>query len=143
MALAIEKCLLVTGEVDVTADLPSAPHLSSLGLVNVNPPLPPMYGGGGQVMTVDREEAGRARYEADSDGSAAFVGSLLETRGVAAAVGIGPHTANSDGDVAGPGPSSSAAGMVSKAIGLHHHHHHGMVHHHGEGNNHMEHIEVR
>ena len=170
MALAIEKCLTVTGEVDVTPDLPSAPHISALGLVNVNPP--PLYGADGLVVTqvvemmVDGGESvgeggsARARAGADADGSAAFVGSLLETRGGGGAasspsMGGGRNSAEADGPGAGPGPSSEAAtsvGMGGKVyVHVHHHVHHpnqqqgvsSSMGHHGTGSNHMEHIEVR
>ena len=38
VALAIEKCLMVTSEVGVSPDLPPPPLLSSLRPVNMNPP---------------------------------------------------------------------------------------------------------
>lgn len=41
VALAIEKCLLVTTEVGLTAELPPLPLLADLKPVNDNPP--PVY----------------------------------------------------------------------------------------------------
>ncbi|GAX75091.1 hypothetical protein CEUSTIGMA_g2535.t1 [Chlamydomonas eustigma] len=112
VTMAIEKCLLVTGEVAPCALPPPPPPLSQLGPVNVNPP--PIY----QSMHGDAEHGttivGRHHADMDDEVSSAFMDSMMEVR---AAAGSSPP--------AGPGGQSKA----------------GLAHNSYHSSNHMEHIE--
>jgi len=148
--MAIEKCLMVTGEAIPTPDPPPAPLLSSLGPVNVNPPssasASASYDGGPVSMVVVEADwdgpgtmgpggrASRSSEDVDGGSSAAFVNSVIEVvhhqhnhRGPGAswrsAEAGGPEGAAS----AGHGAAASSAGVSGS---------------HSGGGKHMEHIEV-
>jgi len=77
VALAIEKCLMVTGEVPLTAEPPPPPLLSALRPVNENPPA--VY----QSASEANRAAAQGRTAAAGhvqDESAAFVDSLIEVK---------------------------------------------------------------
>lgn len=137
VALAIEKCLLVTSEMAPSRDPPSVPLLSDLTNVNCNPP--PVYEPAPAPTAAGPTEGDGPRMAAgagallkgreDNGGSGLFVGSMMELRGSASEPGAGPA---GHADSAGPGQSNGPVG--SGAAGA-------AAHHHGSHTGPMEHIE--
>lgn len=134
IALAIEKCLLVTGEVASSSEPPPAPALSTLANVNCNPP--PLYqpvpaaaaAAAGASQEAGAETAAEAdgpagssaaaagaggaapapmKLREDDSGSAAFMGSLLELRPV--------HTSSPGAGAAGLGGAGAGAAQNGTA----------------------------
>ena len=126
IVLAIEKCLMVTGESVPMSHPPPAPLLSSLGPVNVNPP--PVYDGGPEPMVLGEAEGPSRSHVEDKDGSSAFVNSIIE---------VHHHhqhhhksTAGGSNDAEAEAVGGAGRGAGNSGSGAHH------------GGNHMEHIEV-
>ncbi|KAG1658944.1 hypothetical protein FOA52_010041 [Chlamydomonas sp. UWO 241] len=116
VALALEKCLLVTGETPPASAPPPLPSLSSLVGVNSNPATlnqPAAGVGGGVGKPADARFS--SRMDADDGASSAFVASMLVTRGGGGGAG---GAAAAAGTAAGaPAEGSAGGGGTGGGVG--------------------------